>query len=135
MALRREKQEKARLARERKKEERRKLIELRKLEKKPKPKKQTTSNELKDLLTGAEYFQSTVGDRKQVQEGEKRKRVQPEHYEPEIRHSNNPVKLKLQIDKQKRSGSKKSYKEKHELKRKRSWPLNLKPDQTIEFKT
>lgn len=94
LALRREKQEKARLARERKKEERRKLIELRKLEKKPKPKKQTTSNELKDLLTGAEYFQSTVGDRKQVQEGEKRKRVQPEHYEPEIRHSNNPVKLK-----------------------------------------
>ncbi|RCK57459.1 Histone-lysine N-methyltransferase, H3 lysine-79 specific [Candida viswanathii] len=97
LALRRERQEKRRLEKEKAAEEKQKKIQLQRLQKQerePKPKKQTESMELKMLLEAAEYFQSTVGDRKTVREGEKRRKVKAEYYEPEAAPSHAPVKLK-----------------------------------------
>ena len=46
---------------------------------KAKPKSDITHS-IKDLLAGSEHFQSVIGDKKKVEEGQKRKRIQAVHY-------------------------------------------------------
>ena len=54
----------------------------------------TSGYELKDIVTSAEYFQSIVGDKQKVQEGQKRKRIQTEYFAPEFIEKPKAVKLK-----------------------------------------
>lgn len=60
---------------------------------KAKPKSDITHS-IKDLLAGSEHFQSVIGDKKKVEEGQKRKRIQAVHYRPEI-EPKKPSKLKV----------------------------------------
>lgn len=46
--------------------------------------KSEISTSLKAVLEGSTHFQSVIGDRKIVEEGQKRKRVQADHYKPEF---------------------------------------------------
>lgn len=96
---RRERQEYNELLRLKKLEEKRekyRILKAKRLEKiaagliKP----STSGHELEDLVTSAEYFQSIVGDKQKVQEGQKRKRIQAEYFAPEFIEKPKPVKLK-----------------------------------------
>ena len=53
----------------------------------------TSGYELKDIVTSAEYFQSIVGDKQKVQEGQKGK-IQTEYFAPEFIEKPKAVKLK-----------------------------------------
>lgn len=66
-------------------EERKRVFEERKalglIKQRP---KDEMSASLKAVLDGSMHFQSVIGDKKKVEEGQKRKRVQAEHFQPEF---------------------------------------------------
>lgn len=76
----------------------------------------TSGYELKDIVTSAEYFQSIVGDKQKVQEGQKRKRIQTEYFAPEFIEKPKAVKLKTTKRQAEKNKIKKQLKREAQLK-------------------
>ncbi|ODV79300.1 DOT1-domain-containing protein [Suhomyces tanzawaensis NRRL Y-17324] len=62
----------------------RELLEQRRLQGLTRPRRDVQNSSLKSLLAGSQHFQSVIGDKKVVEQGQKRKRIQADHYRPEI---------------------------------------------------
>ncbi|KAK6459654.1 histone methylation protein DOT1-domain-containing protein [Scheffersomyces xylosifermentans] len=102
-----------RIAKERREKEKQKAKEEYERKKaagliKPKGKSEK-SYAIKDLLAGSEHFQSVIGDRKKVEEGQKRKRVQAVHFQPEIQQKRS-FKLKVRYRQAEKSKIKQALK-------------------------
>ncbi|RLV94900.1 Histone-lysine N-methyltransferase H3 lysine-79 specific [Spathaspora sp. JA1] len=85
------------------------------------PRRYTTV--LTDLVSSSEYFQTVTGDKKKVEEGQKRKRVQADHYRPEIEEKRKFTKLKTTA----RQAEKKKLKEALRAQKKEEVKIRKKP--------
>ncbi|EGW31747.1 uncharacterized protein SPAPADRAFT_140015 [Spathaspora passalidarum NRRL Y-27907] len=72
---------------------------------------------LKALVSSSEYFQSVTGDKKKVEEGQKRRRIQAEHYTPELHIKKKVVRLKTTARQAEKKKLKQELREKQKKKK------------------
>ena len=85
----------------------------------------TSGYELKDIVTSAEYFQSIVGDKQKVQEGQKEKNSNG-YFAPEFIEKPKAVKLKTTKRQAEKNKIKKQLKREAQLKIKKKKTIALK---------